>query len=325
MDYARLGGWKPNTSTGIAEMTVYDRNGNTYVPYDEYGMKYNPSGGTDYFVDGNAGADTNSGRSWPNAYKTLAVALAASHASIAASSAGYAARNRIFFKADQTGAAEGETLTKFAQKTDVIGVGSTDWRARARLQGNHTVAATVSYMGCRFINMEFGGPTVTGGDIFTITGQHGIQFIGCAFRGNSTTAATAAIVATACVELGIFDCEFTGAFSDAVIEFGAGQADGFRIERNFIQGANMGIDIPATVTLAANKVGLIKDNVISSTLACINDALKTSFVINNRLRTAADKGIAMAGCIVCGITYAQDNRCTTGDANNVVYPAEAAI
>jgi len=278
-----------------------------------------------YYVDANAGLDANDGLSWTSAYKTLAVALAAAHASIAAAKAGYAARNRIFFKADQTGASEGETLTKFAQKTDVIGVGSTDWRAKPRLQGNHTVAATISYQGCRFINMEFGGPTATGGDIFTITGQHGIQFIGCSFRGNSTTAATAAILATACVDMKIIDCDFTGAYSDAVIELGAGQADGFRVERCFIQGANMGIDIPATVTYAANKVGIIKDNVISATLACINDALGTTFVIRNNLRTAAAKGTAMAGCIVCGLTYAQDNRCTTADANNVVYPAQGTI
>lgn len=274
-----------------------------------------------YFVDGNAGLDTYDGLSWDTAYKTLAVAMAASHASIAASSKGWAARNRIFLKADATT----ETLTKFAQKTDVIGVGSMDWRSKASIVGNHTIADTVSYMGCRFINVEFCGPTATGGDIITMTSQHGIEFINCSFRGNSTTAATAAVIATACVDLKFIGCEFTGAYSDAVIELGAGQADGFRVEGCFIQGANMGIDIPATVTYAANKCGIVKDNVISSTLACINDALGTTFVINNRLRTAANKGTAMAGCIVCGLTYAQDNRCTTGDANNVVYPAEGSI
>ena len=278
-----------------------------------------------YYVDGNAGLDTNDGLSWTSAKKTLAAAMVLSHASIAAASAGYAARNRIFFKADQTGASEGETLTKFAQKTDVIGVGSTDWRSKARLQGNHVIPNTISYMGCRFINVEFGGPTATGGDIITMTSQHGIQFIGCSFRGNSTTAATAAIIATACVDLKIIDCDFTGAFSDAVIELGAGQADGLVIQNCFIQGANEGVDIPATVTYAANKCGIIKDCVISSTLQCIKDALGTTFIINNRLRTAANKGVAMVGAILCGLSYAQDNRITTGDANNVVYPAQATI
>lgn len=276
--------------------------------------------GTTYYVDGNAGVDTNDGLSWEYAFKTLAVAMAASHANIAAGSAGWASRNRIFLKADATT----ENLTKFAQKTDVIGVGSMDWRNKPSIVGNHVVPNTVSYMGCRFINVEFCSPAA-GGDIITMTSQHGIQFIGCSFRGNSTTAATGAIISTACVDLKVIGCEFTGAYSDAVIELGAGQADGFVAKDNFIQGANVGIDIPNTVTYAANKCGLIQGNVISATLECIKDALGTTFVINNRLRTAANKGVAMAGCIVCGITYAQDNRCTTGDANNVVYPAEGAI
>lgn len=288
---------------------------------DGYGNISAPQYYKTYYVDGNAGLDTNAGTSWATAYKTLAIALAASHASIAAASLGWAARNRIFVKADQTA----ENLTKFAQKTDVIGVGSMDWRSKASIKGNHVVPNTISYQGCRFINMEFTGPTATGGDIITMASQHGIAFIGCSFRGNSTTAATAAIIATACVDLQIIDCDFTGAFSDAVIELGAGQADGFRVERCFIQGANEGIDIPATVTYAANKCGLIKDCIISSTLSCIKDALGTTFIINNRLRTAANKGVAMVGAITCGLTYAQDNRITTGDANNVIYPANGTI
>jgi len=301
--------------------------GNEVMVADQYG---NPAfgaygQGTSYYVDCNAGSDTNDGLSWDSAYKKLSVALAASHANIAASSKGWAARNRIYFKGDQTATADGEDLTKLAQKTDIIGVGTTDWKAKPQLIGNHVVDATTSYQGCRFINVMFKGPITTGGDIFTLTSQHGIEFLGCEFMGDSTTAATAAVVATACVSLKFDNCTFKGAFSDAVIELGAGQADGFVVTNCFIQGANMGIDIPNTVTYAANKCGLIKDNVISSTLACINDALGTTFVINNRLRTAAAKGSDMAGCIVCGITYAQDNRCTTSDANNVVYPAEGAI
>ena len=273
-----------------------------------------------YYVDGNAGLDTNDGLSWASPLKTLAAAMVLSHASIAASSLGWAGRNRIFVKADATT----ETLVKFAQKTDVIGVGSMDWRSKASIIGNHVIPTTISYQGCRFINMEFQSPAA-GGDIITMTSQHGIEFINCSFRGNSTTAATGAIIAVACVDLKIVDCDFTGAYSDAVIELGAGQADGFRVERCFIQGANMGIDISGSATFAASKYGLIKDNVISSTLACINDAESKSYVINNRLMTAANKGVAMAGAIVCNIKLAQDNRCTTGDADNVVYPAEGAI
>ena len=273
-----------------------------------------------YYVDGNAGNDANNGLSWEYAFKTLAVAMAASHANIAATSTGWAARNRILLKADATT----EDLVLFAQKTDVIGVGSMDWRAKPQIVGNHIIPNTAETHGCRFINTEFKGPAA-GGDIITMTDQHGIAFIDCDFLGNSTTAATGAIIATACVDLQIVRCRFTGAFSDAVIELGAGQADGFVVKDCFIQGANVGIDIPGTVTYAANKCGLIDNNLISSTLEGIKDALGTTFVRRNNIRTAAAKGTAMAGAIVCGITYAQDNRCTTSDANNVVYPAQGTI
>ena len=278
-----------------------------------------------FYVDANAGVDTNDGKSWEYAFKTLAVAMAASHADIAADSTGWAARNRIFYKGDPTATADAETLTALAQKTDIIGVGSTDWKAKPQLLGNHTVAATVSYMGCRFINMMFKGPVLVGGDIFTLTGQHGIGFIGCEFMGDSTTPATAAIVATACVGLTVDNCVFKGAFSDAVIEIGAGQADDLVVTNSLIQGANMGVDISGSATFAAGKYGLIKDNVFSTTLACINDAESKSYVIDNRGTTLAAKGVAMAGAIVCNIKLALGNLFTTSDADNVVYRANGAI
>lgn len=276
--------------------------------------------GVTYYVDGNAGNDANDGLSWDQAVKTLSVALAASHANIAAGAAGWASRNRIFVKAD----AITENLTKLAQKTDVIGVGSMDWRSKALIIGNHVVANTVSYMGCRFINMEFKTPAA-GGDLFTLGSQHGIEFIGCDFLATSTTAATGAILATACVDLAIKGCRFMGAYSDAVMEVLAGQADGLLLLDNFVQGANTGIEISGDATFVAGRYGLIKGNVFSTTGACIVDSEAKSHVIKNHLFTAAAKGVAMAGAITCGITLAQDNRITTSDANNVVYPAEGAI
>lgn len=281
--------------------------------------------GTTYYVDCNAGLDTNDGLSWESAFKKLSVALAASHANIAAGATGWASRNRIFFKGDQTATAEGENLTKFAQKTDVIGVGSTDMRSMAQLIGNHVVTNAVSYMGCRFFNISFKGPVLVGGDVMTITGQHGIEFVGCEIDGASTTPATGGIIATACSRLKIKGIVARGAFSDAVIEIGAGQADDLVIEDNFIQGANMGIDIAAGATYATGKLGLIKDNVLITTLACINDASSKNYVIGNRGFTAAAKGVAMAGAVVCNLAMAQDNRFSTADANNVVYPANGSI
>lgn len=276
--------------------------------------------GTTYYVDGNAGADTNDGLSWEYSFATLSAAMAASHANIAAGSTGWASRNRIFVKAD----AITEDLVKFAQKTDVIGVGSMDWRSKAQIVGNHVIPGTTSYMGCRFINMEFKGPAA-GGDLFTITSQHGIEFIGCDFLATSTTAATGALLPIACVDFKVEGCRFMGAYSDAIIEVGAGQADGLTITDSFLQGANTGIEISGSATFAAGRYGIIKDNVISTTGACIVDSEGKSYVIHNNLVTAAAKGTAMAGAITCTVAYAQDNRITTSDANNVVYPAEGSI
>jgi len=278
--------------------------------------------GTNYYVDCNAGADTNDGLSWEHPFKKLSVALAASHANIAAGATGWASRNRIFFKGDQTTTAHGEDLTALAQKTDIIGVGTTDWKAKPQLVGTHTVAATISYMGCRFINVMFKGTILSGLDNFTLTGQHGIEFIGCEFMADTTTAASAAIVSIAGVGLKIDHCTFKGAYTDAVIEIGAGQADDLAITNNLIQGADMGIEISGSATFAAGKYGLIKDNVISTTKECIKDSESKSYVINNRLMTAAAEGVLMAGAILCNLKLAQDNRITTSDKDNVVYPPE---
>jgi hypothetical protein len=274
---------------------------------------------TVYMVDSNSGVDTNDGKSWETAIKKISVAMALSHADIAAADkTGYAARNVILYKGDQTATAEGEDLTALAQKTDIIGIGSTDWKSKPQLIGNIAVASTTSYMGCKFHNIMFKGPVLVGGDIITLTGQHGIGFYGCEFMGDSTTPATAAVLATACVGLEFKKCVSKGAFSDAVIELGAGQADDFIVEDCLIQGANMGIDIGAA-TFAAGKFGMIKDNVFATTLACINDASSKVYVINNRGTTLAAEGVGLAGAIVCNIKLAQGNYFTTSDKNSVAY------
>jgi len=281
---------------------------------------------TVYMVDSNAGVDTNDGMSWESCVKKMSIAMALSHADIAAADKlGYAARNVILFKGDQTATAEGEDLTKLAQKTDVIGIGSTDWKDKPQLIGNIVVGATTSYMGCKFHNIMFKGPVLVGGDIITLTGQHGISFNNCEFMADSTTAATAAVLATACVGLEFRKCVTKGAFSDAVIELGAGQADDFLVEDCLIQGANMGIDIGAA-TFAVGKYGMIKNNVIASTLACINDASNKVYVIGNRGMTLATSGGAtIAGAVVCNVQLAQDNRFTTSNKTNMVYPAQDAL
>lgn len=275
--------------------------------------------GTVYFVDNNAGSDSNDGLSWGSAYKTLAVALAASHANIAASSTGWAARNVIYYKAD----AETVNLTKGAQKTDIIGVGSYDHRPRPGIIGNH-VLDTTSYMGMRFFNIHFRSPA-SGGDIMTIpTQQSGIGFYNCLFDGNSTTPATGAIVATSVESLSIEGCVTQGAFSDAVFEIAGVENNGLWIVGNTVQGGQQGIDVKSTVTTSIRS-GYIMDNTINSVTEGINEASGKIYVHRNYVVTAAAKGVAGAGAIVAGAKMMLGNKISASDVANADVPALGSL
>jgi len=168
---------------------------------DKYGNWLNMTNqdGINYYVDVNAGIDTNDGLSWGTAFKTYAKAVTASNATIVASTKGtgrgWAARNTIFYKGDNK-EADAETIITLPNKCDVIGVGSYDHRPMPMMIGNHVIGAG-AYMGTRFFNMGFMSPAA-GGAIFTVpTTTSGLAFYGCHFDGRSTVAATYAIVATA--------------------------------------------------------------------------------------------------------------------------------
>lgn len=277
------------------------------------------SNGQTYHVDGNAGNDNNNGLTWATAMKTVAVAMAASHANIAASSIGWAARNRIFIKGDSFV----ENLTTLAQKTDIIGVGSCDHLPAARIIGNHPIGAA-AYYGCRFINVMFQGGS-GGGDIFTIPSTtSGLAFLGCYFDGSTTTPCTGAIIATNSIHLTIKGCYFDGPFSDAVIELGAGDSHHLVIEGNIIQGANEGISIDSGL-LTIYKQAWIKDNVIKTTLACINDASGKIVIVGNRGATLAARGLHLAGAVVGNVALSSDNIFTCSDGNNIEWPMRPTI
>lgn len=279
----------------------------------------NPYAGSVYFVDGNAGSDTNGGSSWTDAFKTLSVALAASHANIAAAAFGWTSRNVIYLKDDEVE----EDLVKLADKTDVVGVGSYDRWSKPRILGNHVPVG--NYMGTRFINCHFKSPA-EGGDIWTIPATvSGLSFIGCTFDGYSTTKATGAIVATTPASLTIKDCKFFGDYTDAVIEIaGTGEAADLLIADNFIQGKNQGIDVKSTIT-SAQFPGWIVRNYINTTTECINEASGKIHVHNNVVVTAANKGTAGAGAIVAGAKMMLQNYAACGDATGLIIPANASL
>lgn len=272
--------------------------------------------GTNYFVDGNAGADTNDGLSWETAFKTLAVALAASHAKIAADMYGWANRNRIFIKGDSFE----EDLTKLAQKTDVIGVGSCDHHHQARIIGNHVIDTT-SYMGCRFINVNFKSGAA-GGVIMTLpTQQSGISFIDCLFDGRSTVAATKAILATAVEMLTVEKCRFIGKYSTSTIDIGTGSSRALLIKDNIIESGAIGITINAGMT-CADSDAMILNNVFDVATLTIDDNSGKCIIGSNSGKTASNGKLAET--IDCNAKLSYDNK-FSHDAGWSVYPVEAAI
>lgn len=286
-------------------------------------LNYGVGAKTVYFVDCNCGSDGNGGTSWDDALKTLTKAMELSHADIASGAYGWAARNAIYVRADQTKDADGEDFTKLAQKTDIIGVGSVDHLMGARIIGNHAIGTT-SYMGCRFINMIFKAPAA-GGDLFTIpTQQSGITFENCTFDATSTAAAGGAIIATAVDSLTIKNCLFMGQFADAVIEIGAGESNSLLIENNIIEGAEVGIEFNASATCAA-RAGRILNNTINTTKECVKDASGKFYVHNNTVVTGNAKGIAGAGAIVAGAKMMLQNHAAASDATGLIIPANASL
>lgn len=290
---------------------------------DNFGLLNNVNSGQVYFVDGNAGLDTNGGTSWSDAFKSLTYAMAISHANIAASSSGWAARNKIYVKMDQTADDDGEDFITLAQKTDIIGVGSVDHLQGARIIGNHVIGAG-AYMGCRFINMIFKCPAA-GGDIFTVpTTTSGLSFEDCTFDATSTAAAGGAIIATAVESLTIKNCLFMGQFADAVIEIGAGASNSLLIENNIIEGAEVGIEFNASATCAA-RAGRVLSNTINTTKECVKDASGKFYVHNNTVVTGNAKGTGGAGAIVAGAKMMLQNYAACGDATGLIIPANAAL
>ncbi len=262
--------------------------------------------GTVYYVEGNAGLDTQDGLSWDKAFKTLAVALAASHANIArADERGYAARNTIFCKGD----ALTENLVLLADKTDVIGVGSCNANPYCRLTGNHVIP-TSSGMGCHFYNMEFWG---AGGIIFKNTNNGGLEFHNCRFVANAAETIGLQLVKPDYVK--VVGCKFlpkwnTGVmFSTAGIDIPAGDATECEIVDNLIYGS-VGIAIHNSTFYACS----LRGNTIYATTLTIDENSDNWLVVNNRLISAAAK----ASGFDCGLTLMCGNILTGSDGTRTL-------
>jgi hypothetical protein len=273
---------------------------------------------TIFYVDANAGLDTNDGLSWEYPMKTLTVAMLASHTDIAADSGGWAARNRIFYKGDNAEAAA-ETLTTLAQKTDIIGVGSYDHRDYPVLIGNHVIVG--SYMGCAFYNMGFATPAAGGVGLTIPTTVSGLSLLKCKFDGRSTPAGTIGLLATGVEQLEVEDCDFIGKWSTATIDIGTGAGRAMRIVKNRIESGAIGIRINSGYT-CVDAIATIDDNDFAVVTLVVDDNSSKTKGTRNRGYTAAAKEIATV--LDCNELYWVDNQ--FGNATGTgIYPALAAI
>lgn len=282
---------------------------------DRLNVLGNPSGGADFYVNSNLSATAGDGSSWAKAYKTLAEAMAASHALIATGLVYWAARNRIFYKGDNNS----ETLITLAQKTDIWGVGSGGGhRTKATIVGTHVIGAG-AYVGCRFYNMAF-MPAAATNNIFTVPAtSRGLEFHNCEFDGSAPIAGSA-IVATAIWFLKVMNCGFYGQFTDAVIEILAGNAQGSEFKGNYVEGANTGIELNASTTASPRKI-LIEANTIRTGTECIADNAGIALVVNNRCATVQSDGTGGAGVIISGEFLSLGNMIAGDDLANAHYPA----
>lgn len=297
------------------EVEVIDQYGNISSMVSQDGIAY--------YVDVNAGLDTNNGTSWPKAFKTMAAAIVASNITIAASTRGtgrgWAARNTIFFKGDND-EAHLETLITLPNKCDVIGVGSYDAKPYPIMIGNHVIGAG-AYMGTRFINMGFKS-LAAGGAIFTVpTTTSGLKFISCHFDGATSTPGTIGISLTAVEAAEIINCDFRGAFSTTAINIGAGASNGLVIQGNTIIGAVKGITCDIGMT-CADRVALIADNYIESTSGlALDENADKALLVNNRILSAAGNGYA--ACVDIAITRSVGNVITTANGTCYDHPPRA--
>ena len=274
--------------------------------------------GVTFYVDVNAGVDTNNGLTWATAFKTLAVAIAASNVIIALNATGWASRNRILFKGDNDEAHK-ETLITLPNKCDVIGVGSYDHRSYPILIGNHLIGAG-AYMGTRFVNMGFRS-LAAGGAIFTVPGTtSGLQFVMCFFDGSTATPGTIAISLTAVELARIAFNEFIGAFSTSAIVIGAGESNGLMIEGNKILGAVKGIQVDIGMTTSI-RGGAILRNYIDTSGMAIDENSDKLLIADNLLNSAAGNGYA--ACVDVAITRCVGNVLTTANGTCYDLPPKA--
>jgi len=270
--------------------------------------------GTVYYVEGNAGLDSNDGLSWDKAKLTLASAITASNANIArADKRGYASRNTIYIKAD----ALTEDIAIFPAKCDVVGCGSCDAMNKTRIIGAHSETGDGIIQSTGWYNLEFRNDGTA--PIFTVTTYSGLYFGDCIFTADANST-HAILTSGSCDNFTIENCWFRNdedgndPFKTAAISL-VGAVYNILIKNNFIQGA-IGINIDNAVAYNV----WIDNNTIVSTGIIIDDESQLAVITNNALISAAANTVNNQ--MDYNVKLAAGNVCT-GDTNTNTCPVEA--
>ena len=250
-----------------------------------------------FYADGNVVSSGN-GLGWLSAVKTLAEALTLAHTYMSTSgNRAWAQRATIYCCADNFT----EDITAFAEKTDIIGVGSCNQFARPRIEGTHVLVATTTdtYHGCHWHNVEWYGAAA--GIIVDIpANQNGQGFYNCIWQ--STDAATIGLRAVQSHDMEIVGCKFipntSGAgFSTAAIQINAGSVTNFLLQDCRIWSGALGIDFNPTAATAINCWAI--DNIMRTVGMGIdsesNNGTHSLICIGNRMVTLIDTGVYTTG------------------------------
>ena len=242
-----------------------------------------------FYVDGNVVSSGN-GLGWLSAFKTLSEGLVAAHAYMSTGgNRAWAHRATVYCCGDNLD----EDLVLGAEKSDVIGVGTSGSFDRCILIGNHAPRTTTT-QGMRLYNMHFDSDTV--GILWSLTAiSSGIKFLGCTFGGRDA-AQTSAILGTACTWIEVSNCMWETSednFVTASISIAAGAAVGLNIHNNFIKGS-IGILINGSATAVGGSL-LIDHNVLHVANETITDSSSLAIVTNNQLITLASTGTTTDG------------------------------
>ena len=240
--------------------------------------------GNVFYVDANVSTTGRSGKTWDDAFATIAEGLAAAHTDIGKNRA-WAKRNTVYYVGDSIS----EALVLAAEKTDLIGVGS-DVGSTPKLSGSFTIGT--ARQSFRIINMGF-IPTSTAPVVTFPAGMHGWEMHHVTLWKSESYASSAGLLSTDSRDWVMKDCRIVPDAGGAKHTIGvnlAGTSSGqgrCLMENCLIVGVE-GINV--VDTSQAFEGGWIKNNTIIATNLCVDDNSSGLLFTNNNLITAAAGG-----------------------------------